>query len=160
MSDAVYPDLAGVALGTVKNAELVFVEKKQIDVLIVSGNPGDVLIVDVQPKSLVLATPVSDVLVVQPPAEKMILTIGEQGPPGPQGAIGATGPAGAGDANFVFSQQVPLASWIVQHGLNKYPAIAVVDTAGSVVIADLAYTSLNVVTITMASPMSGIAYCN
>lgn len=67
---------------------------------------------------------------------------------------------GEGDLNYVHTQSAPSATWTINHNLNKFPAIDVVDTGGSVVIPDVRYDSSNQATITFGSPTSGRAYCN
>ena len=44
--------------------------------------------------------------------------------------------------------------------MNKYPSVAVVDSAETQVEGDVEYDSLNQVTITFASAFSGYAYFN
>jgi hypothetical protein len=48
----------------------------------------------------------------------------------------------------------------VAHGLNKYPAVSVIDTAGTEVEGDVDYTSLNNLTVTFSAPFSGTVTCN
>ena len=52
------------------------------------------------------------------------------------------------------------AEWIIQHNLNKYPSVTVVDSAGNMVIGDVIYNSENQITITFQSAFSGKAYLN
>ena len=65
-----------------------------------------------------------------------------------------------GDKTYNHQQAVPSAQWIVTHGLNKYPSVSVVDSAGSSVVGDVLYDSLNQVTITFSAPFSGNAFFN
>lgn len=62
--------------------------------------------------------------------------------------------------SFVHDQIISSNEWTVNHGLDKYPSITVVDSSGSVVIGEIIYTSLNEVTITFMSEFSGKAYFN
>ena len=66
----------------------------------------------------------------------------------------------SGDKNFVFTQAASSAVWTVTHDLNKYCAVSVVDTAGTVVNGRVEYDSLNQVTITFSAAFSGQAFCN
>lgn len=68
--------------------------------------------------------------------------------------------AGAGDANFVFVQTSPAATWVVNHNLNKYCSVTVVDSADNTVYGDVLYNSLNQVTLTFAGAFSGEAFFN
>tara|TARA_R110000851_G_scaffold216035_2_gene368948 strand:- start:2230 stop:2949 length:720 start_codon:yes stop_codon:yes gene_type:complete len=64
------------------------------------------------------------------------------------------------DKNAVHTQSVASSIWIVNHGLNKYCSVNVVNSSNIEVYADIEYTSLNTVTITFSSPQQGYAYFN
>ena len=64
------------------------------------------------------------------------------------------------DANFVYSQGVPAATWVVTHNLNKYPSVTVVDSTDTIVYGEVEYNSLNQVTLTFAGAFSGKAFFN
>ena len=64
------------------------------------------------------------------------------------------------DANFVFTQTSPSATWVVTHNLNKYCSVTVVDSADNIVFGDVLYNSLNQVTLTFAGAFSGKAFFN
>jgi hypothetical protein len=86
---------------------------------------------------------------------------GEPGTPGEPGPPGPTGPPGAsGDVTFVYTQLAPSASWLVTHGLGKFPSVEIVDSGGSVIIADIHYIDANNVTLLFGSATSGKAYFN
>jgi hypothetical protein len=65
-----------------------------------------------------------------------------------------------GDKNYVYPQDIPSASWVVTHNMNKYPSVSVVDSAGSAVVGEVLYDSLNQVTINFSAPFSGKAFFN
>jgi len=65
-----------------------------------------------------------------------------------------------GDANYVHDQGVPSAEWTVNHNLNKKSSVTVVDTAGTVIIGQIKYNSVNQVTLTFKSAFSGKAFFN
>lgn len=71
---------------------------------------------------------------------------------------GVTG--GGGDAHFVYEQNMPSATWVINHNLGKKPAAVVVDSTENVVVGDILYNSLNTLTITFVDPFSGKAYLN
>lgn len=110
---------------------------------------------------------------------------GASGPTGPTGADGLNGLDGqdgesaydawiaAGNVgtidDFVASfaaatnyyryiQGAPQAVWHVTHPLHRYPAVTVVDSAGSVVEGDLSYVSPTELTISFTAGFSGEAY--
>jgi hypothetical protein len=75
--------------------------------------------------------------------------------------ISAAGTLGAGDdRTYVHTQGSPSASWSVNHGLNKFPTIGVVDSGGTLVMPDVHYDTINTLTITFGSATSGKVYCN
>ena len=61
---------------------------------------------------------------------------------------------------YVHDQQVASATWTVNHNLGKFASVNVVDTAGDEVIASVTYNSINQLTITFTSLLSGKAYIN
>ena len=68
--------------------------------------------------------------------------------------------ADAEDKTFVFSQGVPSVQWTVQHDLNKFPSITVIDSGNTVVIGKYTYIDNNNVTLTFSAAFAGKAYLN
>ena len=64
------------------------------------------------------------------------------------------------DKNFVFTQSSASATWTINHDLNKFPAIEVVDSANDIVIGNVTYNSTSQITITFTAAFSGKAYLN
>lgn len=64
------------------------------------------------------------------------------------------------DKTFVYTQAVSSDVWEIQHNLDKYPAVTVVDSGGSVVIGEVVYIDKNNVRITFTSAFGGKAYFN
>lgn len=64
------------------------------------------------------------------------------------------------DKTFVYSQATSADVWEITHNLDKYPAVTVVDSGGSVVIGEVVYIDKNNVRITFTSAFSGKAYFN
>lgn len=90
-----------------------------------------------------------------------ISLIGPQGPQGPQGLQGPAGSSGeGGDVGYVFSQDMPSATWTITHNLNKYASVEVVDSGNSVITPDVYYASSNVIILTFGSETSGKAFLN
>ena len=52
------------------------------------------------------------------------------------------------DKSYVFVQGVPATTWTIQHDLQKFPSITVIDTADTVVIGKYTYIDNNNVTLT------------
>ena len=63
-------------------------------------------------------------------------------------------------SNFVFNQSIASATWVVQHDLNKFPSVTVVDSNKDIVYGNVRYNTLNTLTITFSAPFSGQAYMN
>jgi hypothetical protein len=66
----------------------------------------------------------------------------------------------SGDKHVVFTQASPSATWSVNHSLNKFPSVTVVDSAGTQVIGDVQHIDSNNITITFINQFSGKAYIN
>lgn len=76
-------------------------------------------------------------------------------------AMGIQGPPGIdGDAHYEHTQSVPSATWTVTHGLNKFPSVTVVTSAGDLILSDVDVVDQNTAVLTFAAPFSGVAYFN
>jgi hypothetical protein len=64
------------------------------------------------------------------------------------------------DANYVYVQTSPSATWVINHNLNKYCSVTVVDSADNIVYGEVLYNSLNQVTLTFSGAFSGEAFFN
>lgn len=115
----------------------------------------DVTVVEQPPDELVA--------VVEPPPETIIVSVADVGPPGPKGEKGEPGERGEpglSGANFHFPQPVPSDTWVIVHGLNRFPSVTVIDSAGSEVYMGVSYDSPNQVTLRATAAFSGDAYLN
>ena len=65
-----------------------------------------------------------------------------------------------GDKHFTYIKSTPDSIWEITHDLDKYPSVTVVDSAGSVVMGDITYTSKSAIKITFSAAFSGKAYLN
>lgn len=61
---------------------------------------------------------------------------------------------------YVFNQNTPSATWTITHNLGRRPSVTVVDSAGTVVIGEVTYTSDNDLVVTFSAGFSGQAYLN
>lgn len=66
----------------------------------------------------------------------------------------------APDKHYTHRQSSASAVWLISHGLNKFPAVTVVDSAGSIVIGNIQYLTADTLQVTFSSEFSGTAYCN
>jgi hypothetical protein len=62
--------------------------------------------------------------------------------------------------SYTHSQDSPSDKWVIQHNLNKYPSVAIVDSAGSIVFGEVKYDSPNQLTISFVAPFCGKAHLN
>jgi len=65
-----------------------------------------------------------------------------------------------GDKTFVYTQNVASDEWVVDHNLDKFPSVTVVDSGSSVVNGEIEYNDINQVTIRFRSPFTGKAFFN
>lgn len=65
-----------------------------------------------------------------------------------------------GDKHYVHKQETSSDTWEVTHGLGKEPAVTVVDSAGTEVIGEVEYVSLNKCILRFQAPFSGKAIFN
>lgn len=63
-------------------------------------------------------------------------------------------------AGFIHEQQVSSAIWLVNHNLDKYPSVSVVDTGNNVVMGNIEYISRSQLIVSFSSEFSGKAYLN
>lgn len=132
------------------------------DVVVVSGD--DTVIVVQEQKTVAVITEQPRDAVVIAAAERGLQGArgiqGVQGIEGPQGSMGPQGPVGPpGGLDYTHQQMVASSEWIVEHHLGRHCAVTVVDSAGSVVVGDVAYLSLDVLSISFGAGFSGTAYC-
>ena len=64
------------------------------------------------------------------------------------------------DRHFTFEQKTPSLVWMVNHSLNKYPSIAITDSAHSVVEGQYNYIDKDNLIITFSVPFMGFAELN
>lgn len=64
------------------------------------------------------------------------------------------------DKNFYFTQTTASDTWIITHNLNKYPSATIIDSAGTEVVGNITYNSLNQITITFSGAFKGSATLN
>ncbi len=106
---------------------------------------------------------------------------GETGPTGITGPTGAVGPSAyqvwldaghvgtiddfiaqfaqaASQQYYRHVQGTPAVLWEIQHPLNRYTAVSVVDSAGSIVEGDVTYLSPSELTIAFSAAFAGEAY--
>ena len=65
---------------------------------------------------------------------------------------------GLASPGFLYDRNsIVAATWIIDHDLNKYPQVTLIDEENNVMDADIFYSSLNQVTVTFSVPTAGKA---
>ena len=65
-----------------------------------------------------------------------------------------------GDKNYVFVQALPETTWTIQHNLQKFPSVSVVNNNNVLLYGETTYTDTNNLTINFSAGFSGKAYLN
>lgn len=61
---------------------------------------------------------------------------------------------------YIHEQGIASATWTINHNLNKFPAVSIVDSAGNEIIAEVKYEDLNTCIVTMTGASKGKAFLN
>lgn len=69
-------------------------------------------------------------------------------------------PATPGDRHLTHQQSTAADTWLVAHGLGKFPSVTVVDSAGDQVEGDVRFIDANTLLITFSAAFSGRAHLN
>lgn len=69
-------------------------------------------------------------------------------------------PFSAPDKNYIHTQNEPSSNWLVQHNLNKFPTLTIIDEEGVSIIGLLRFIDLNTVEINFTEPLIGKAFAN
>lgn len=65
-----------------------------------------------------------------------------------------------GDKTHNYTQAVASDVWTINHNLEKYPSVTIIDTGGSEVEGELTYVDINTIIITFTAAFTGNAYLN
>jgi len=93
----------------------------------------------------------SDLIEVEVPLKPGTLEIGVPGPQGPQGLPPDT---------YVHEQDVPSDTWEVEHNMDKFPSVSIIDSSGRLVIGEVEYVNENKVIVEFTAGFAGKAYLN
>lgn len=119
---------------------------------------ADIVIID--------RVPQSTSVVVQPEVTTRIVE-GIQGPPGPIGPAGGVGPIGPrgeqgppgeGYSSYLHNQIAASDVWDITHGLDRYPNVVIMDSAGNEVYGDVQHVNATRVVLMFSAPFSGTAH--
>lgn len=113
---------------------------------------------DDQPVTVVAPSSNSETTISTDDGDFTILGFGVKGDKGEKGDDGADGVDG--DKKFDHHQGVPSDTWYIDHGLNKYPSVTVVDSTGTLVDGYVQYIDQNNILLKFAGGFSGVAHLN
>lgn len=68
--------------------------------------------------------------------------------------------AGGPDITWVHNQGVAASTWVINHTMEKFPAVTIVDSSNTVVTGKVVYNSTSQITLTFSGAFSGKAYLN
>lgn len=68
--------------------------------------------------------------------------------------------SGAQDKGFKHNQVSASSTWVINHNLNKFPNVVVIDSAGSQAIGAVTHNSKNQLTLSFSASFSGVAHLN
>jgi hypothetical protein len=68
--------------------------------------------------------------------------------------------SGLADKTFVFTQGVPATTWNVQHNLQKFPSVSVVNNNDLLMNGEITYIDNNNITCNFSAAFAGKAYLN
>jgi len=90
-----------------------------------------------------------------------LLTLSHKGSTGtPSGSVLTISPSGLTDQSYTFEQSSSTAVWTIDHNLDRFPHVTVVNPSGNVVYGDIVYSNSNQIVITFTAPFAGKAYLN
>lgn len=75
----------------------------------------------------------------------------------PPNAVSSNNNSSGPSATYLYQQQVASAQWNINHNLNKYPNVIIIDTAGSLVMGDVKYLDMNNIQLNFSVSFSGEA---
>lgn len=64
------------------------------------------------------------------------------------------------NVTYTYEQGVASDTWVIEHNLNKFPSVAVIDSAGNMIECSVFYASANSCTLSMNGAFKGKAYLN
>lgn len=62
--------------------------------------------------------------------------------------------------NYIYSQVTASDTWNINHSLNKYPSVTIINTSNEQVFGDIIYINENSVQVKFSAPVSGRATLN
>lgn len=122
---------------------------------------------NIEVKIVPISVPANISIISDPNIPSVVSVVPSPGPQGASGIPGQTGPQGPqgiqglkGDIGGVYThnQSAVSTSWIVNHNLGFNPSVAIVDSGGTSIEADIWYNNTNSLEIILSVGISGKAY--
>jgi hypothetical protein len=88
--------------------------------------------------------------------ERNIVTVEQEAPNNV--VIRSTSASAATTRRYVHTQGVASTTWVITHSLGGRPSVTIVDSAGTVVIGEVQYSSNTQISVYFSSAFSGYAY--
>lgn len=96
---------------------------------------------------------------------------GDKGDPGSTPYIGENGnwwiegndtgkPSAGATYTYTHTQIAAATTWDIEHNLNKFPSVTIVDSGGTKVYGEITYVSTNRIVLNFSAEFSGKAYLN
>ena len=63
-------------------------------------------------------------------------------------------------STYVYTQPTASDVWLIEHNMQRYPAVSVVDSAGTQIIGEVQYINENTIMVYFTAAFSGVAYLN
>jgi hypothetical protein len=63
-------------------------------------------------------------------------------------------------SNYIHTQSIASTIWTINHPLQKFPSVTIIDSGDNVVYGDIQYMSTSQVKITFSAAFGGKAYLN
>jgi len=123
-----------------ENGLLVFESPDLMPVLLPQLEP--VVVRDETPKPVIVAGDTARTLVIAG-------FKGDKGEPG----------EGAG-STYTFLQPTAATEWNIEHNLNRFPSVTVVDSAGNLAVGGVTYVDANNIDLYFSAAFAGTAYLN
>lgn len=64
------------------------------------------------------------------------------------------------DKNYVHTQSAASSTWVINHNMEKFPSVSIIDSGNNLVVGEVQYNSTNQLTLTFTASFSGKAYLN
>jgi hypothetical protein len=147
--------------------EIVQIIKSEAAIVQLASENSQVLEVTLIPKGTLIVEQIIKPAFSLTNTTATIPVKGDKGDKGDTGEQGVPGPAQEitqGELlellTYIHQQNIPAATWAINHNLNSHPSVIVFDSAGDECEGQLTYTDLNNISIIFSAAFSGVAYLN